>query len=104
MATITDAIRNAVDAAKGPEDLTVIRFAEREDRGEATNRAFLEDNDFIQSRVLTYAALFVGGRWYITGQQGPADNKVVRHQALMERLASDRVTIAEVATSWEIAK
>ncbi|AXH47353.1 hypothetical protein SEA_EDEN_58 [Microbacterium phage Eden] len=105
MATITDSIRNAVDAAKGPEELTVIRFAEFPDRGELQQEAFMRNEPWAdQPQPLTFAALFVNGRWYITGTKGPADNKVVRHQALMERLASDRVTIAEVATSWEVAK
>ncbi|AYN56942.1 hypothetical protein HOU45_gp57 [Microbacterium phage Armstrong] len=105
MATITDSIRAAVDAAKGPEDLTVVRFAELPDRGEAQQEAFMRNEPWPdEPRPLTYAALYVAGRWYITGTKGPADNKVVRHQAFMERLAGDRVTFAEVAISWEVAK
>lgn len=113
MTNIAETIRQAVAANQGPEELTVVRFSERREGVSPVSRksSFLDDDDDFEvpdpigeaTEAYTFAALYVAGRWYLTGVAA-GQTRIMKHRDFMERLASDRVTYAEVASAWEVAK
>lgn len=109
---IAETIKAAVAANRGPEENTVILFQEaRTGISPAKAKAFLldeddEDDDPFEETppaAYSFAALYVGGQWYLTGVAA-SSARTMKHRDFMERLASDRVVSAQVATNWEVAK
>ncbi|QJD49876.1 hypothetical protein QDW19_gp61 [Microbacterium phage AvGardian] len=99
------ALRKAVDAARGPAEGTVVRFI-RIVAGEYD--PMRDTNVVVRKQRLTYAALFVNGRWYLTGSiaegrasSGPVRTNSMTHRNFVELLGNEDVEDAEVAVAWD---
>ena len=94
MANLAESLKQTIAAQKGQDEGTVVVFVRREDAGEAT----LADRE---PRLLTYAALFAGGKWWLTGSRS---RPPMTHRAFTDLLATDRVVGAELVTATEVVK
>jgi hypothetical protein len=99
------ALRKAVEREAGPAAGTVVRFV-RVVAGEYD--PMRDTNVVVRKQRLTYAAIFVNERWYLTGSLadgrssgGPVRTTTLTHRNFVALLAGEDVEDAEVATAWE---
>lgn len=99
------ALRKAVEREAGPADGTIVRFVRRV-AGEYD--PMRDTNVVVRNQRLTYAALFVNERWYLTGSLaegrssgGPVRTSTMSHRNFVTLLSGDNIEDAEVATAFE---
>lgn len=94
MSNTTKSLRKDVNAARGVEAKSVIRF----DRT-ITPRDEMRRED-LPEVTITYAAIFVAGAWYLTGL-GRMATKRYTHREFVDLLADPSISNIEVATDFE---
>lgn len=94
MTNTTKSLRKDVNAARGVEAKSVIRF----DRT-FTTRDNLRDEEGPEMTV-TYAAIFVAGSWFLTGR-GRMASRSYTHREFVDLLADPGISNIEVATEFE---
>lgn len=111
-AHVVEQIRAEVRKAKGTPAGTIIRFDKMRRRRIHSShgtipkgtRAVGEKGPYIEVEEVacTYAAIFVGNRWYLTGETSAlAAESPFSHRDFMDILALDDVQNVEVATAFE---
>lgn len=95
MADTKAVLKKALQRAKGVDEGTVIRF-------DVCFEADLLRRE--NAKRYNYAAIFTGGKWYLTGDRGLDQGKTnFTFEELMTILATDeRVESVEVATGFEL--
>ena len=94
MATkIADTLRKSIKRAKGVEAGTVVRFEM------CFEKSLLRMEE---AKRYVYAAIWVAGRWWLTGDRGIDGVRWYANEAFVEFLATDeRVENVEVAVEFE---
>ena len=87
-------LRREVKRAKGVESGTVVTF----DRTIEFLEGIRRDEKVV--RTFSYAAIFVGGRWYFTGQGGLGAAAMTNRQFL-DRMADEDISNVRVVTESE---
>lgn len=91
-------LRREVKRAKGVEAGTVVTF----DRliTETSRGAVIRNDEGSIGRTFAYAALFVGGYWFFTGQGGLGGSRFTNSEFL-ERMAQADISNVRVVTESE---
>jgi hypothetical protein len=96
---MTDAVKTLtreIRRAKGVQEGTIVRFErDMEQSGQSVLRNV---PNFPKS--ITYAAIFVGGRWYFTGRGGLGTSAMTNREFL-DRMAEPDISNVRVATDFE---
>ena len=80
------------------EEGTVVRFNRTlKTRWDEMSRRAFEVED---GKVITYAAIFVNDRWYLTGK-GELGNEALTNRDFVDRLSQSDISNIEVATAFE---
>lgn len=95
-ASTIKAIRKEVARTKAIEEGTVVKF----DRDMTVSGQAVLRNVPNFPETITYAAIFVGGRWYLTGK-GRLGNEALTTRDFFDRLAEPDVSNVQVATGFE---
>lgn len=94
MSNAVKTLRREVKRAKGVKAGTVVTF----DRTITFLEGMRRDEERVQT--FSYAALFVGGRWYFTGKGG-LGNEAMTNSAFIERMAAEDISNVRVVTETE---
>lgn len=92
MSNAVKTLRAEAKRAKGIKPGTVVRFDRTLPASFAENRSIPD--------TITYAAIFVGGKWYFTGRGG-LGNEAMNSREFYDRLALPDIANVQVATEYE---
>lgn len=98
MSNAVKTLRREVKRAKGVESGTIVTF----DRliTETSRGVLIRNEEGDIGKVFQYAAIFVGGYWFFTGQGGMGSDRFTNAQFL-ERMAQADISNVRVATEFE---
>lgn len=85
-------LRRELTRAKGVEEGTIVRFDRTLPESFAENRQI--------PVTITYASIFVGGKWYFTGR-GNLASQALSSREFFDRMAEPDVSNVQVATEFE---
>lgn len=92
-------LRAEMEHAMGPEKSTILRFEYVHRHGAHT---CLDDGDQSDGKRYSYAAIFAGGRWYITGGHGFfGANSFTHGDFVADVLANEHVENVALAAEFE---